>query len=141
MRRRARQFPHPGAGGGVRCAQALKAFGIAGDHVDHPEHRRPRRHRPEQRLLIGQRGDVAEAVSAISQGHREVPEHPARIMAAAAPAQRPQLLRERPGQPSLVRRAQQQRGTRVRNQSVSVRPNFYRETASIAHHLQGDPPE
>jgi hypothetical protein len=43
-------------------------------------------------------------------------------------------------QPDLVSDARQQCGAGVRDQARSVRRDFYRYTAPIAHHPQGEPP-
>jgi len=46
---------------------------------------------------------------------------------------------ERTGQTDAIGDRSQQAAARVRDQAGSVRRDFYRETAPIAHHLQGDP--
>ena len=56
---------------------------LGGDPVDQPKRRRVRRDRPEQRLLIAHRAQVRQAVAAIGEHHRQIPDHPARVMPAA----------------------------------------------------------
>jgi len=48
--------------------------------------------------------------------------------------------RQRRREPQLVGDLRDERGARVRDQTRSVRRDFYGYRASITHHLQGEPP-
>jgi hypothetical protein len=127
----------PCAGGAHRFEQRR----LRGDPVEHPKRRRVGGHPPEQRLLISDRAQIAKAVAAVGEHHRQVAHHPTRIVTAGALAHPGQAVRQRPREPCLVGHLRQQRAARVRDQPVSVRRDFYGETAAITLHPQGDPPE
>jgi hypothetical protein len=95
----------------------------------------------EQRLLVAHGAQVGQAVAAVGQHHRQVPHDAARIVPAAPRAHPRQTLRQRRGQPQPVGRLGQPPGTGVRHQPLSVRRDLYGETAPIARHPHGDPPE
>jgi hypothetical protein len=121
--------------------QPLQQSRVSGDPVDHPERCRVGGDRPEQHLLVAHRPKIRKAIAAVGQHHRQVPDDAAGIVAAAALAHRRQRPRERVGETDPVGRLGQQCRAGVRHQPVSVRHNIYRDTAPIALHLQGDPPE
>lgn len=80
------------------------AAGLRGDPVDHPERRRVRRDHLEQRLLTADGGEIGHALAAVGKHHRQIPDHPSRIMptptllhAGQAPGQRPR--EPQPGHP------------------------------------------
>ena len=122
-------------------AQRLKQRRVAGDRIDDAKRRGVRGDLPEQRLLVAHRAQVGQAVAAVGQHDRQIAHHAAGIVPAAALAHRGQAVRERPRQPQPVGRLGQQSRARVRHQALSVRRDFYGETAPIALHPQGDPPE
>jgi hypothetical protein len=122
-------------------AQRVEQARVSSDPIDHPERRRVRGDRPEQHLLVTDCAQVGQTVAAIGQHHCQVPDHAARIVPAAPLAHARQRPRERVGEPEPIRALGQQRGAGMRDQPVSVRRNIYGETAPIALHLQGDPPE
>jgi len=68
---------------GVRVTQRIEQTRCAGDPVDHPERRRRRSGRPEQHGLITDRSQVRQAVTAVSEHHRQITDHAAAIMAAS----------------------------------------------------------
>ena len=138
--RRAVQPPEPLARPRVRRAQRLQQPGLGRDPVDHPERGRVRRHLTEQRLLLADRAEIGHALAAVGEHHRQIADHPARVMAATALLQARQPQRQRPRQPELVGDLRQQRAARVRHQTRSVRRDIYGYRASITHHLQGEPP-
>lgn len=119
----------------------VKQRGIAGDPVDQPKRRRVRCDRPEQRLLITHRAQVRQAVPAIGEHHREIPNHPTGIVTPTPLAHPRQRQRQLAGEADPVSDLAEQRSPRVRDQTLSVRRDIYRETAPIALHLQGEPPE
>ena len=51
------------------------------------QHGRVRRHRPEQTRLVGQHGDVGDALRAVGDRDRQIDQHPPRIMHRPRPAQ------------------------------------------------------
>jgi hypothetical protein len=125
----------------TRRAQPLDQPGLRGDPLDHSKRGRVRADRPEQRLLIAQRCEVRDALATIGEHHRQIANHPPRIVPRAAFLHPRQPQRQRPRQPHLVGQLRQQRRPRMRDQSLSVRPDLYREIAAIALHPQGEPPE
>ena len=125
----------------TRRAQRVKQRRLAGDRVDQPERRRVRSDRPEQRLLIPHRAQVRQAVAAVSEHHREIPNHPAGIVTPPPLTHARQCARELPGEADAVSDLAKQRGSGMRDQAFSVRRDIYREIAPIALHLQGEPPE
>jgi hypothetical protein len=69
--RRAVQFSEPLARprmGATKLAQQL----LAGDLVDHPERRRIRGDRPEQRLLVTNGTEIRHALAAVGKHHRQI---------------------------------------------------------------------
>ena len=62
-------------------------------------------------------------------------------MPSAALTNARQRVRELTGETDSVGGLAKQRGPRVRDKSLSVRRDIYREIAPIAPHLQGEPPE
>ena len=96
--------------------------------------------RPEQRLLIADHAHVGQTVPAVGEHHCQVPHDPARVMPAAPLTQARQAHRQRSCQTTLIGDLSQQRAARMRHQPLPVRPDFYRDTAAIALHPQGDPP-
>jgi hypothetical protein len=73
-------LPRPSA----RRADRVEQPRVVRDPVDQPKRRRVRRDRPEQRLLITHRPQVRQAVAAVGEHHRQIPDHPARIVPAAS---------------------------------------------------------
>jgi hypothetical protein len=132
-----RVLARPRASGPQRVEQAP----VAGDPIDDPKRRSVRRDLAEQRLLVADRAQIRKAVAPIGEHHRQVAHHPAGIVPAPPLAHPDKAPRQRPCQAQPVGRLGQQRRARVRDQTLSVRPDFYGETAAIALHPQGDPPE
>ena len=124
-----------------RRAQRLERPGVAGDPVDQPKRRRVRRDRPEQRLLIAHRAQVRQAVAAVGEHHRQIPDHPARDRAcAAARAARPARARARRVRPT---RSATSANNAAPACDTSPAPSGATSTvkrAPFAHHPQGDPP-
>ena len=76
-------------------------------------------------------------------GHRwvglnQIPDHAARVVAAAALAHARQRLRQRPRQPDTIRSLRQQTSASMGHQTLSVRRDIYGEKAFSTHHPQGD---
>ena len=137
---RAVQLPEALARPRVSGTQRVQQRRVGGDPVDHPERGRIRRDRPEQRLLVTHRPEVGHALAAVGEHHRQIADHPPRVMSATALLDRGQAQRQRLRQPQLVGCLRQQRAACVRHQPGSVRRDFYGYRAFIAHHLQGEPP-
>ena len=76
------QLPEPRPGPGVRLPDRVQQPWLRRDPVDHPKRRRVRRHRPEQHLLLTNRTEISHTLAAVGQHHREIADHPARIMTA-----------------------------------------------------------
>jgi hypothetical protein len=77
---------------------------IAGDPVDHPKRRGVGGDRPEQRLLVADRAQIGQAIAAVGQHHRQIPDDPAGIVAPTAFTHRRQRTRERVGEPEPIGR-------------------------------------
>jgi hypothetical protein len=79
---------------------------------------------------------VGHAITAVSEHHRHVAQHPAGIM-RRPPLPRPrQRPRERRRQPDSIGQLDQQRNARVRHEPLSVRRHLYRfETTREVHQL------
>jgi hypothetical protein len=105
------------------------------DPVNYPERGRVRSDRAEQRLLLANRTQVRDTLAAISEHHSKVADHPARIMTTPPLLQSRQPQGQPPRQPKLVSNTRDQRATRVRHQTRSVRRDIYGYRASITHHL------
>ena len=89
--------------------------------VEQPPARRIRGHRPEQRRLIAQYRDVADALRAVGHRHRQIHQHPTRIMHRPPPPQRPQGLRQLPGQRAAIRQIRQQPRPGMRHHPGPIR--------------------
>jgi hypothetical protein len=138
---RPRQLPDMLARTGMRIGERVKQPRRRRDPVHNAKRGRVRRDRPEQRVLVTQRADVGEAVSAVGEHHREIADHAAGIVPGPARLQALQAHRQRLREPTLIGDLRKQRAARVRYEPFSVRRDFYRDVAAIALHPQGDPPE
>jgi hypothetical protein len=76
---RPRHLPGPGPSGGDRGQ-----FGVA-ESVQQPPTGGVRGHRPEQGRLVGQDRDVADRLGAVGDRHRQIDQHPPRIMPRPRP--------------------------------------------------------
>jgi hypothetical protein len=85
--------------------------------------------------------EVRHALPAIGEHHRQITDHPPRVMTTTPLLDARQAQRERPRKPQLPRDLREQRGARVRDQTRSVRRDIYGYRASITHHPQSEPPE
>jgi hypothetical protein len=83
------------------------------DPVDHPKRCGVRRDRPEQRVLLTDRAQIGDALDAIDEHHREIADHPARVMTAASLLDRTQPQRQRLREPNLVSDLRDERGARA----------------------------
>jgi len=134
------QLPETLARAGVSVAQLIQERGIGGDLLDDSIRGGVRRHAPEQLLLVAQPAEASQALPAVGHRHRQVAQHPPRVVAAPALLHRRQVCRQRLREPQLVGDLREQRGACVRDQTGSVRRDLYRDIAAIALHLHGDPP-
>ena len=139
--RRAGQFPDTRTRPSVRITQSIEQARCARNPIDHPKRGRRRRGRPEQHGLITDRTQVRQAVTAVSEHHRQITDHPAAVMAAGPQPGLTDRDVQRPRQPGLISDLSQQGAAGTRHQPVSVRPHVYRDLAPSVRHLQGDPPE
>src|ERR1019366_1122498 len=102
--------------------------------------RRVRGDRSEQRLLIAHRSKVRKTVAAVGEHHRQIPDHPTRIMPATPLPHPHKRVRELARESHPISNLREQRGTRVRYQTLSVRRDIYGERALSTRHPQGEPP-
>lgn len=122
----------------TRRADPLKRIRIVGDPFDQPVRGRVRRDRPEQRLPVAQRPQVTQRITAVGEHHRQITDHAPGRVPAGPLAQRRQGAIERARQPEPIGRLGDQRGARMRDQPLSVRPDLYLHIAPTALHPQGD---
>ena len=100
-RRGGRRRPRRGRGHGPGRPAAGPARRVAGRALDHPPGGRGRGHRAEQLRLVAQHRQVAQAVAAIGQHHRQIPQHRrVRMPAPAPPGASPAPWSARPGRPA-----------------------------------------
>ena len=138
--RRTIKLPEPSPRPRVRLPDRVQQPWRGRDPVDHPKRRRVRRHRPEQHVLLTDRTEVRHALATIGHHHHEIANHPARVMTATPLLDRSQPQRQRLREPHLVSDLGHERAARMRDQTRSVRCDFYGYRASITHHPQGEPP-
>jgi hypothetical protein len=107
--------------------------------LEQPPARRVRRHRPEQRGLIGQHRNVGDRGGAVGDRDRHVDQHPARIMARSRFAQPGQVLGKLRGQRGLVRDIGEQPRPSMRHHTLTV--SGYRDLRSgrCSLHLESAP--
>ncbi len=129
---RAMHLPEPLTRAGMRGTKLAKQL-LGRNPVDDPKRGRVRRDRAEQRLLLADRAEIGHALAAIGQHHRQVPDHPTRIMTTLPLLEHCQPHRQPRRQPQLVGHARAQRTTRMRHQARSVRRDIYGYQASITH--------
>ena len=67
------QAPRPIPRRRTRGAQRIKQCRLARDPIDQPKRRRIRSDRTEQRLLIPDRPKIRQAIAAVGEHHREIP--------------------------------------------------------------------
>src|SRR5262249_13413164 len=92
-------------------------------------------------LLTTQPVQIADAITTVGQHHRDVAQHPPRIVRRAAlPCPRKRL-----GQPIAqtdpIRQPRQQRHPRMRHQTLAVRRDFYRSDPELWLHQLGVLPD
>jgi hypothetical protein len=100
--------------------QRVEQVGIAGDLIDHPKRGSVRGHGAEQRLLVADRTQVGQAVTAVGEHHRQIPDNATGIVLALALTDPAQRVRQCPRQPEPVGRLGQKRRARV--QPSRLRP-------------------
>jgi hypothetical protein len=155
-RRRAVQFPEPlpRPRPRVRRAHSNHQHRVGGDPVDRPKRGRVRRHQPEQRLLLADHRQIEHALPTAGEHHRQIPNHPARIMPTSALLEHREPQRQPAREPQPVSYLRQQRAAhdrrprepRVIKRSCSAcsgnRPGFRqrlpRQTSRQAHRHQGE---
>ena len=129
----------------ARCPARARARRISQarltDREHHPPRRRYRGDLTEQRRLASQRGQIREAPPAVGAHHRQIAEHPARVMPTTPLARSRKRSRKRFGQAEPPSHQRQQRRPRPRRQARAVRPHIYGPETATSHHLQGEPPE
>jgi len=92
LRRRPGEIPYAHARSRVRALKRLEHARRRCDLVDHPKRRRVRRDRPEQIDLVTDRAQIGEAVATVGEHHRQITDHPPRIVAGVALTQPRQLV-------------------------------------------------
>jgi hypothetical protein len=81
--------PRRRSGVGAGGAQAGEPVGVTGDPFHHPPRRRGGGDRAEQLGLLTQDGKITQAVAAVGQQHRQVPQHRARVVPCRGVSPRP----------------------------------------------------
>jgi len=87
-----------------------------------PPHRRVRRHRLEQAGLIGQHGDVGDALRTDRDRDRDrqIDQHPPRIVRSSRPSQAPERVGQLTGQRAALGRIGQQPRAGMRHDTLTV---------------------
>jgi hypothetical protein len=129
--------PRRRSGVGACRAQPGKPVGIASDLLHHPPRRRRGGDRAKQRWLLAQHGQIAQAVAAVGQHHRKVPQHltPSMAVPAGLGATRPPG--KRPGQPEPVGQLHQQRHPGMSGDPIAVAGDLKAWTWADSLHPQG----
>jgi hypothetical protein len=109
----------------ARRPDSLQRVRITRDPLQQPVRRRVRGDLAEQRLLIAHRAQIAQRVAAVGQHHRQIPDHAPRRVPRRALKQTLKRAIERAREPEAIRDAGQQHRARVRDQTLSVRPDLY----------------
>ena len=91
-------------------------------------------------MLLADRSEVSDALAAVGEHHRQITDHPARIMTTTPLLEHRQSARQRTLEPDRVRDLGKQRAAGMRHQPRSVRRDFYRYPPSVTHHPQGETP-
>jgi erythromycin esterase-like protein len=129
------RVPHPDASRSPRGPDALEQLLV--DRLQHSMGCRLRRAGAEQPCLAAIGIQIGHAITAVSEHHRHVPKHPARIVRRTPLPRLSQRVRQRAGQPDPIRQLDQQRDARMRHQPLSVRRHFYRSQTSRWLHQLG----
>jgi hypothetical protein len=126
----------PGAGAGVRPGgpQPCQPARILAGSFDDPPGGRGRGYRAEQGRLVPQGGQVGQAVAAVGQHHRQVPQHVRVRMPPPAARLTPA---QRPGQPKPVGQLPQQRRAGMPDHPGAVGGDFEAASRVGSLHPQG----
>jgi hypothetical protein len=101
-------------------AQPGHAELVAGDLLDDPPGGRRGGHLARQLRLVAQHAKVAQAVTAVSQQHGQIAQHPPRIVAVASGLASTRPPRQRAGQAKPISQLGQQRHARVPGDPLAV---------------------
>jgi hypothetical protein len=85
--------------------------------------------------------EIRHTATAVGCHHRQITEHPARIMRRTTLAGARKSTSQTIRQTEPLRHQHQQARPRTRRQLRPVRCHIYRSKRRISHHLQGEPPE
>jgi len=88
--------------------------------VEHPEHRRIRRHHTEQLRLVPQDHDISQAIATIGERHHQMREHHPRIMGRTTPTRVRHRRRQAVGEPDPIRELGEQQRSRVTHHTPAV---------------------
>ncbi len=92
---------------------------------------------PEQRLLAAQDTEVTDVIAAVGDRDREVAQDNAGVVDTAALSGRRHRRRQTCGEPEPVGQFDQEIGTRVGDEPLAVRPDFYGLARCLCLHLPG----
>jgi hypothetical protein len=108
-----------------------------GDRVQYPPARRVRGHRTEHVALVGQRRDVADALATIGEHHRQIDQHPGRVVRGLRRRSRPEHRRQPRGQRHAVCQLGQQPCPDMRHDIGTVSGHLDRRASMSSVHVQG----
>ncbi len=106
------------------------------DRVQNTPACRVRGHRPEHTRLITERGDIADALPAISDHHRQIAQHPTRVVRRLRRGPTGEHRRQLRGQRGPVRQISQQPRPRVRHDTITVSRHHNRRASTSSVHLE-----
>jgi hypothetical protein len=130
------QLPHPGPGLRPRLGDPPGRCRV--DLVQRPPARSRRGHRAEHFPLVAQRVDVGDSFTTACDHDCQVGQHPATVM-ARPPAPPGQRGRQVSGQPAAVGQHPQQRRTRMRHHTRTVRGDAQPLRPRRRLHFEGAP--
>jgi hypothetical protein len=129
--------PGPATCVGAGGTDAGQAKLVTSDLFDHPPRGRGGGHAAEQLGLVTQGGQVAEAVAAVGQQHRKIPQHPAGLVAMPAGLPLAGPPAKRGGQPDPVGQLAKQRRPGVADHTVPIGGDLKDRTCAGSLHPQG----
>jgi hypothetical protein len=129
--------PGPPTGLGARRRQPGQAQLVTSDPLHHPPGGRGRGHRAEQLRLVAQHRQVGKAVPTVGQHHRQVSQHPARVVAMPWRLATAGPPRQRGRQPEPVGQLGKQRRPGMADHTVAVAGDFEAGTRVGSLHPQG----
>jgi hypothetical protein len=110
------------------------------DAVEDPPHGRGRGHRPEQPGLIPQHRQIRDRLPTVGEHHRQIDQHPARVVARTTLPQPGQRVAERRAHPGSIGQIPQQPRPGMRGDTLPTGSHRDLRTNRCSLHLQSASP-